>query len=146
MALAESLSLLVERALADVDASANLAALDDVRVGFLGKKGLLTEQLKALGALPAAERPAAGQIINEAKAAIQAALEARRAALEEAALQAELSKGAHRCDAARPRPGAGGLHPGDSHAAAHRADFHPRPASKWPRVRRSRTTSIISKR
>jgi phenylalanyl-tRNA synthetase alpha chain len=60
MALAESLSLLVERALADVNASADLAALDDVRVGFLGKKGLLTEQLKALGALPAAERPAAG--------------------------------------------------------------------------------------
>jgi phenylalanyl-tRNA synthetase alpha chain len=111
MALAESLSLLVERALADVNASADLAALDDVRVGFLGKKGLLTEQLKALGALPAAERPAAGQIINEAKATIQAALEARRAALEEAALQAELSKGA--LDVTLPGRGQepGGLHP-----------------------------------
>ena len=49
---------------------------------LLGKKGLLTEQLKGLGKLPAGERPAAGQRINDAKAAIHAALEARRERLE----------------------------------------------------------------
>ena len=43
MALADALSILVERALADVDASANLERLDEVRVGLLGKKGQLTE-------------------------------------------------------------------------------------------------------
>src|SRR5438270_9384728 len=91
---ADALSILVQRALADVDASADLEGLDDVRVRLLGKKGQLTEQLKSLGALPAAERPAAGQKINEAKAAVQAAIEARRAALETAALDAELAKGA----------------------------------------------------
>ncbi len=111
MALADTLSILVERALADVDASANLERLDDVRVRLLGKKGQLTEQLKSLGALPAAERPAAGQRINEAKAAIQAAIESRREALEAAALDAELAKGA--IDVTLPGRGqeSGGLHP-----------------------------------
>jgi phenylalanyl-tRNA synthetase alpha chain len=111
MAVADALSILVERALADVDASANLERLDDVRVRLLGKKGQLTEQLKSLGALPAAERPAAGQKINEAKAAIQAAIESRRAALEAAALDAELAKGA--IDVTLPGRGQepGSLHP-----------------------------------
>ena len=111
MALADALSILVERALADVDASANLERLDDVRVRLLGKKGQLTEQLKGLGALPAAERPAAGQKINEAKAAIQAAIESRREALEADVLDAELAKGA--IDVTLPGRGqeSGSLHP-----------------------------------
>jgi phenylalanyl-tRNA synthetase alpha chain len=111
MAAADALSILVERALADVGASANLERLDDVRVGLLGKKGQLTEQLKGLGALPAAERPAAGQRINEAKAAIQTAIESRREALEAAALDAELAKGA--IDVTLPGRGQepGSLHP-----------------------------------
>jgi phenylalanyl-tRNA synthetase alpha chain len=111
MALADALSILVERALADVDASANLERLDEVRVRVLGKKGQLTEQLKSLGALPAAERPVAGQKINEAKAAIQSAVESRRQALEAAALDAELAKGA--IDVTLPGRGQepGGLHP-----------------------------------
>ena len=111
MALADALSILVERALADVDASANLERLDEVRVRLLGKKGQLTEQLKSLGALPAAERPLAGQKINEAKAAIQSAVESRRQALEAAALDAELAKGA--IDVTLPGRGQepGGLHP-----------------------------------
>ncbi|MDE2348639.1 MAG: phenylalanine--tRNA ligase subunit alpha [Gammaproteobacteria bacterium] len=93
MAVSEPLSIVVGRALEEVAASGDLAALDEVRVRLLGKKGLLTEQLKGLGALPAAERPAAGQKINDAKAAIQAALEARRAALEQEALSATLARG-----------------------------------------------------
>jgi phenylalanyl-tRNA synthetase alpha chain len=64
-----------------------------VRVRILGKKGLLTEQLKGLGALSAAERPAAGQRINDAKASIQAALEMHRLRLEESALQKDLAAG-----------------------------------------------------
>jgi phenylalanyl-tRNA synthetase alpha chain len=111
MALAEHLNSLVERALADVQASTDLSGLDEVRVRLLGKKGVLTEQLKALGALPAAERPAAGQKINEAKSAVQTAVESRRAALEAAALDAELSKGT--IDVTLPGRGEepGGVHP-----------------------------------
>jgi phenylalanyl-tRNA synthetase alpha chain len=111
MALVEHLAALMERALADVQASADLRQLDDVRVAFLGKKGLLTEQLKSLGSLPAIERPAAGQKINEAKGAIQSALDARRAALDAAVLDAELAKGT--LDVTLPGRGQepGGLHP-----------------------------------
>jgi phenylalanyl-tRNA synthetase alpha chain len=88
-----------------------LERLDDVRVRLLGKKGQLTEQLKSLGALPAAERPAAGQRINDAKAAIQSAVESRRQALEAAALDAELAKGA--IDVTLPGRGqeSGSVHP-----------------------------------
>jgi phenylalanyl-tRNA synthetase alpha chain len=107
----ESLTTLVERALTDVHASVDLASLDEVRVRLLGKKGLLTEHLKGLGVLPAAERPAAGQRINEAKASLQAALDVRRGELEAAALGAELAKGT--IDVTLPGRGQepGGLHP-----------------------------------
>src|SRR6202163_4500181 len=92
-AVADALSALVEQALADLGESASLAALDEVRVRILGKKGLLTEQLKGLGALSAAERPAAGQRINDAKASIQAALEMHRIRLEQTAMETDLAKG-----------------------------------------------------
>ena len=107
----ESLAALVARALADVAASATLAALEEVRVHLLGKKGQLTERLKALGALPASERPLAGQRINEAKSEIVAAIDQRRAALEAAALDAALAAG--RIDVSLPGRGQapGTMHP-----------------------------------
>ena len=105
------LSGLTQQALAAVAASASLAALDEVRVGWLGKKGQLTEQLKSLGSLPAAERPAAGARINEAKNQVQAAIDARRAELEQAEVAAQLTAG--RIDVTQPGRGMprGGLHP-----------------------------------
>jgi phenylalanyl-tRNA synthetase alpha chain len=111
MATAEDLSTLVEQALADIGASANVAALDEVRVRLLGKKGLLTEQLKGLGKLSAEERPAAGQRINDAKSSIHAALEMRRLRLEQATLELELAKGT--IDVTLPGRGQepGSLHP-----------------------------------
>jgi len=72
--------------------AADLAALDLVRVEFLGKKGQLTELLKSLGQLPAEERPAAGVAVNEAKTAITHAIEVRRAELEALLLQQTLAK------------------------------------------------------
>ncbi len=111
MASEQPLSALVTRALAEIDTSADLVALDEVRVRLLGKKGILTEQLKTLGTLSSAERPAAGQRINEAKAAIQTALEMRRIRLEQAALERELASG--RIDVTLPGRGqeTGSLHP-----------------------------------
>ncbi len=107
----ESLSELTQRALAGIAASADLARLDEVRVQWLGKKGLLTEQLKSLGGLTAAERPAAGQRINEAKAQIQQSLDARHALLEAAEVQRTLAAG--RIDVTLDGRGeqSGGLHP-----------------------------------
>jgi phenylalanyl-tRNA synthetase alpha subunit len=59
--MAEGPGRLIEQALADVEASRTLSDLDEVRVRLLGKKGLLTEQLKGSASLPAEERPAAGK-------------------------------------------------------------------------------------
>jgi phenylalanyl-tRNA synthetase alpha chain len=111
MATEQVLESLVEQALADVRASRDLPALEEVRVRLLGKKGLLTEQLKGLGKLPAAERPAAGQKINDAKAAIQSALEVRREELDVETLNAELARGAIDVTLPGRGQGRGSLHP-----------------------------------
>jgi phenylalanyl-tRNA synthetase alpha chain len=105
------LASVVEQALREVASCSALAALEDCRVRWLGKKGGLTEQLKALGALPAAERPAAGARINEAKARVQEALEARRVQLERSDDEARLASG--RIDITLPGRGEqrGALHP-----------------------------------
>ena len=86
----DHLSDIVETAVSQIDAAADLAALDDVRVRYLGKKGELTARLKSLSQLPADERPAAGQAINQAKQALQKSINARRAAPEAAALAEQL--------------------------------------------------------
>jgi phenylalanyl-tRNA synthetase alpha chain len=105
------LATLLQQALGEVAASSTLAALDEVRVRWLGKKGAFTEQLKGLGVLPAAERPAAGARINEAKQQFEAAVEAARQALVRAAIEAELAAG--RIDVTLPGRGEsrGGIHP-----------------------------------
>jgi len=105
------LASLTQEALAEVAACGDLGALEDVRVRWLGKKGTLTEQLKALGGLSAAERPAAGARINEAKEKVQAAIEAHRSALALASLERQLASG--RIDVTLPGRGEeqGGLHP-----------------------------------
>jgi phenylalanyl-tRNA synthetase alpha chain len=105
------LATLLRQALDEVAASSTLAALDEVRVRWLGKKGAFTEQLKALGALPAAERPAAGARINEAKQQFEAAVDCAREALARAAVEAELAAG--RIDVTLPGRGEarGGVHP-----------------------------------
>jgi phenylalanyl-tRNA synthetase alpha chain len=107
----QSLSDLTERALAEIAASGDIARLEEVRVHWLGKKGVLTEQLKSLGALPATERPAAGALINEAKVAVQSAIDARRALLESAEIERKLESG--RIDVTLDGRGErnGGLHP-----------------------------------
>ena len=107
----DALTEVVARAGREVEQAADLAQLDAVRVRYLGKKGLLTDHLKALGALPAEERRVAGQAINEAKDRLQRALDGRRAVLETEALQARLT--AERIDVTLPGRGGrpGGLHP-----------------------------------
>jgi phenylalanyl-tRNA synthetase alpha chain len=105
------LDTLTASALAQIRGAGSLPALEEIRVHWLGKKGALTEQLKGLGALPAAARPAAGARINAAKNALQAAIDARRADLALAAIEQQLSAGA--IDVTLPGRGEaqGGLHP-----------------------------------
>ena len=102
---------LENEAIAQIEAAENLARLDDVRVRYLGKSGLLTAQLKQLGTLPKEARPQAGQAINRAKQQLQQRVEARRRTLEAAALQQRLAS--ETIDVTLPGrgQGSGGLHP-----------------------------------
>ena len=90
----QALSELIQQAEADIAAADDLTALDAVRVAYVGKKGELTARMKQLGSLPAEERPAAGQKINRAMQAFNATLDARRGALQDAALSRQLAEDA----------------------------------------------------
>ncbi len=105
------LEALTARARTEIEAADNLEALDQVRVGYLGKKGELTSLLKTLGKLPPDERKTAGQDINRAKQAVQQAIEQRKGSLQAAALEAKLVS--ERIDVTLPGRGQapGGLHP-----------------------------------
>jgi len=109
--VSQQLQDLLDSAERAVQGAPDLRKLDDVRVAYLGKKGLITEQLKSLGKLPGDQRRAAGQAINAAKAQIQQWLEARKEALAEAQLEAQLA--AQTIDVSLPGRGLGrgGLHP-----------------------------------
>lgn len=107
----EALAALEQQAREAVAGARDLQALDQLRVHYLGKKGLLTEQLKQLGELPPEQRPQAGQAINDAKRQVQEAIEARKSALQNAALETQLAS--ERVDVTLPGRGhrLGGLHP-----------------------------------
>ena len=82
---------ILSTALSAVASAGDAPALDDVRVKYLGKKGELTGLLKGLGKLSPEERPAAGAEINTAKEALQEAISARKADLDNAAIDAQLA-------------------------------------------------------
>ncbi|MFL1462482.1 phenylalanine--tRNA ligase subunit alpha [Roseococcus sp. DSY-14] len=88
--MTEDLDALLSRTEAELAQAADLRALDAVRVATLGKSGALTALLKGLGAVPAEQRKERGAALNTLKSRLEAALEARRAVLEEAALDARL--------------------------------------------------------
>src|SRR5205807_8556717 len=86
-------------------------ALEEAWESWRGKTGTLTERRDSQAALSAAERPAAGALINEAKERLQAAIVARREALGREEIERRL--GAGRIDVTLPGRGEepGGLHP-----------------------------------
>ena len=85
------LTPVIDSALADFARAATPAELEDAKARYLGKAGLVTEQMKALGALAPEHKKARGAEINVAKQAIEAALVARRLALAEAQLEGQLA-------------------------------------------------------
>jgi phenylalanyl-tRNA synthetase alpha chain len=102
---------IVTAARAEFSACTDAAALEDVKARYLGKGGKVTELLKSLGKLPAAERPAAGARINEAKKTLEAALDARRDELANAKLAKVLAADALDVSLPGRGLGVGGLHP-----------------------------------
>ena len=108
MSQIQSLSAL---ALADIEAAQTPEALEALRVGLLGKQGGITAQLKQLGALPAEQRKAAGEAINLARDAVGQALAARKAVLEDIALDARLAGEAIDVTLPGRQAQRGGIHP-----------------------------------
>lgn len=107
----EDLEKLVEQAQAAISAADNDQELDQVRVQYMGKKGEITGLLKNLGKLSPEERPAAGAKINQAKQALQTAINERKDRLAVAALEQQLAS--QKVDVTLPgrESEVGGLHP-----------------------------------
>ena len=94
MALVDELSQLKDETLAAIAAAGDTSALEQVRVGVLGKKGTLTGYLRSMGQVPKEERAAVGKAVNEVRVAVEQALEAGKASLEQAELSARMSAAA----------------------------------------------------
>ena len=87
----QQLEQIKQEALSALDAAQSPAALEELRVKYLGKKGELTAVLKMMGKLSAEERPVMGALANAVRADIEAKLEERKTAASAAALEAKLA-------------------------------------------------------
>src|SRR3989304_7801959 len=107
----EQLQQILDQALKQFAEIDDEAELERVKARYLGKEGSLTVLRKGLGKLSAEERPAAGARINQVKQGIEAALQQRRDALQQAKLTQKLA--AEALDVTLPGRGlgTGGLHP-----------------------------------
>lgn len=107
----DSLTALAKQALDAISAAVAHDDLEKLRVHYLGKKGVLTEQLKTLGALPVEARPAAGAAINAAKVRVQDAISLRKDDLDRKESERKLAE--EKIDVSLPGrfAGLGGLHP-----------------------------------
>ena len=102
---------LIEQARVQFAATADAASLENAKARFLGKQGSLTELLKGLAKLDAEQKRAEGARINQIKQAIESLLNARRAEMAQAELDARLA--AETIDVTLPGRGRGmgGIHP-----------------------------------
>jgi phenylalanyl-tRNA synthetase alpha chain len=105
------LDSLIASAQSAFEQAATPADLENAKALFLGKTGKVTELMKGMAQLSVEEKKSRGAAINQAKQAIEAALNARRAALAQAELDAQLK--AEALDVTLPgrQRGTGGLHP-----------------------------------
>ncbi|WP_134643928.1 phenylalanine--tRNA ligase subunit alpha [Weissella cibaria] len=90
MSLQDELTQLRDQALGEIAATADLKALNQVRVNWLGKKGPLTEVLRGMKDLMPEERPVVGALANEVRDALTEAIVTRQTNLEAAALNEKL--------------------------------------------------------
>ena len=88
----DKLQAIKEEALSQIAKAVDLDRLNDVRVSFLGKKGQLTSVLKSMKEVAPEDRPAFGQLVNEARAQIERVLEETKEKLEQQALEHRLKE------------------------------------------------------
>lgn len=107
----QTLTQLLQDAIKAVSNAADAVALEQLRVHYLGKKGVLTEQLKRLGSLSAEQRPVFGKELNIAKQKLLAAVTDRKEALQFSAQTESMAQ--QKIDVTLPGRGRsiGGLHP-----------------------------------
>lgn len=86
----EKLEQINKQVLEQLEASKDLNDLNRIRVEVLGKKGQLTDLLKSMRDVAPQDRPKVGQMVNEVRASIEAAMEARKRRMEEALLDLKL--------------------------------------------------------
>jgi len=98
----------IREALAD---TSELADLEKIRVEYIGKKGVITQQLKRVGTLPTDQRPRFGNAVNDAKKAVSELIDARRRVLSDNSISKLLLD--EKIDVTLPGrgPHTGGLHP-----------------------------------
>ena len=111
MDLEATISAILSRALGQLDHAATLDAVEAVRVEALGRKGKLAEISKEMGKLAPEERKRIGQLLNSVKQDLEGRIEARKAGLESAALDARLDTEWIDLTAPAPGPRPGSLHP-----------------------------------
>jgi phenylalanyl-tRNA synthetase alpha chain len=102
---------LIEQARAAFEQATDPAALENAKARFLGKQGAVTDLMKQLAQLPPEEKRARGAEINQLKQAIESLLNARRQAMADAQMQAQLSAEAIDITLPGRQRGLGGLHP-----------------------------------
>ena len=107
----QEIAALREQALAAIKAAGDGKSLEEARVEYLGKKGVLTQLLRGMGGLPPEERPVVGKWVNALRDELTLALEERKKELEQVELAARMA--AETIDVTLPgkRKERGGLHP-----------------------------------
>ncbi|MEC8158675.1 MAG: phenylalanine--tRNA ligase subunit alpha, partial [Pseudomonadota bacterium] len=107
----QSLESIKAKAVVAIETASDIAAVEELRVRYLGKKGALTDLLKNLGQLSAEERPKAGAEINAVKQQLNERLNARKESLQGAAIADQLAKEAIDVTLPGRRAETGSLHP-----------------------------------
>lgn len=106
-----SVEEVLARAMEKLSQAEDLSHLEQVRVEYLGKKGVFTLEMKGLGKLPANQRPVVGQAINSARKSFQTELVSRKDSLQQSSLEKRLAS--ETIDVTLPgrNKRTGGLHP-----------------------------------
>jgi len=109
--MSDSLSDLSSKSIQEISECSNLKELELLRVKYLGKKGAITKQLKALGKLTPSERPKAGQKINILKEKVQSLIDARKIVLADASIQEKIESSSIDVTLSGRKNNRGNIHP-----------------------------------
>ena len=111
MSMRENLEQIKAEALSQIGSSEHVESLNDVRVAFLGKKGALTSVLKGMKDVAPEDRPKVGQMVNDARAVIEQALEEKRAAFMKALKEEKIKSETIDVTLPAKKPAQGHRHP-----------------------------------